>query len=61
MVVGGMWMEMLTWPIPLVFCSKLATFESEPEKIVAETLTGTSEATEPDISRTTAWRNMGEF
>lgn len=60
MMVGGMWMEMLTWPILLVFCSRSRTFESEPDTNVAETLTGTSEASEPDISRTRAWRRPSE-
>lgn len=53
-------MGRLTWPILLVFCSKSRTLEPEPEINVAETLTGTSEAVEPDISRTTAWRDMGK-
>lgn len=59
-MVGGTWMEMLTWPIPLVFCSMSRTLESEPDTNVAETLTGTSEASEPDISRTRAWRRPSE-
>lgn len=59
-VPGGTGMGRLTWPIPLVFCSKSRTLEPEPEDNVAETLTGTSEAVGPDISRTTAWRDMGE-
>lgn len=59
-MADGMGMWMLTWPIPLVFCSKLWTCESEPVTNVAETLTGTAEASEPDISRTRAWRRQSE-
>lgn len=53
-MVGEVAMGIMTWPLPSVFRSKSWILEADPEDNVAETLTGTPEAGEPDMSRTRA-------